>query len=430
MQNTTIKLNSDFVCDWLIVLVLTTDAFRAGFNFVLVRFGAGVLSPLFTGVLMFLPLFLLLITNRGGKMMKRLLTFLLLLIAAVFYFYITLLIHPNYEKYIIREDYLGAWQAVFRPDTGALYYCLAFCLVKDSKRVLKDLKIAAYILMLFCIYQALVSNGEWEAYDHRGKVITQSYALNYGYNLMFSGIILINSYLSDRKNKLDLAAAVGALALTLSQGSRGAFLCLAVYAVLYVLIRLNKMKLSWRILICVGIFAAYLFISANILPIMKQLMKLLSGYTGNSRLITMFLSGNIASDNGRTEIYEIAWNAIREQGLLGNGAYGSRWIISPRYFWGYPHNIYLEFLLEFGVILGTLLAAFLVFRILKAMSVKNEDTLMVMTILLSMNVKLLISDSFWMYGHFWAMLGLLYAIRHTKALRQGPEQNDMLQVNK
>ena len=73
----------------------------------------------------------------------------------------------------------------------------------------------------------------------------------------------------------------------------------------------------------------------------------------------MLLNGEITDDHGRAEIARLSWDGIAKQGFFGMGPFGCRTIIAPYYNYGYPHNIFLEFILDYGWVLGILFLSIL-----------------------------------------------------------------------
>ena len=76
---------------------------------------------------------------------------LLVLCATVFFFALTLFFHPDYDRFFFRETY-GAWEDVFRPDSGAVFGFLVVTASRNSRRLIENLK---YASMLFTAVQHL-----------------------------------------------------------------------------------------------------------------------------------------------------------------------------------------------------------------------------------------------------------------------------------
>ncbi len=132
----------------------------------------------------------------------------------------------------------------------------------------------------------------------------------------------------------------------------------------------------------------------------------------NSRAISMLVEGTFTADNGRNEIYKLAIDAIKHVPFLGYGAYGDRQFIAPYFYWGYSHNIVLEFIIDFGWIFGVLFLAILFYLCVKAVIKAKGNQVAVVAILIGANAKLFISDSFWSYPYFWMLVGYITYIMY------------------
>lgn len=404
-----LRLTTRFAVDWMLVTYLANGAVRTLCYEILSRLRLGYFYILATDIVIYLPLFLMLFKDKA--LAKKMMHFVALYVGVGLFFLITLAIHPNYEEYYTR-DVFGAVYAVFRPDTGALFGFLGIYLCKDFKQIKKVLLIAAYVLLIYGIYQVVIarSRGYWEAYSYQGEREQLDYNLGVGYSLMFCCIMFFNSFLSDRKRWYDLVLTLIAFILVLTEGSRGAIICFVVYVVLYCFFQIKNMSLAKKLLIGVLLIGAYVILANAWTDILSWVINILSGMNIESRTIEMLLNNTLTSDNGRERIAELAWSTIEQQGFFGNGAFGSRWVIAPSYYWGYPHSIFLEFVIDYGWMIGCILLAALAFVILRALFVADDDAVAVICILLAMNVKLFLSDSYWAYSFFWALLACVVLV--------------------
>lgn len=401
-----LRLTTSFAVGWMLVTYLVSGAVRTVCYTVLAKFGVSSLYILATNVVIYAPLFCMLFVD--SRLRRKAIRFFVLYLGIALFFLITLAIHPNYLECYTR-DIFGAIDAVFRPDTGALFGFLAVYLCKDFKQLRKFLLYAAYLTLLYSLYQLLMARrmGYWESYSYTGDTEHLNYNMDFGYSMIFCCIVFFDSFLSNRKHWYDLILTVLCFVLVLTEGSRGPMVCFVAYIVLYCLLRIKNMSLPKKLLIVALMIAAYVILANTWTDILSWIIKLLSGMNINSRTIDMLLNDTLMSDNGRNRIAELAWGVIDQQGFFGNGAYGSRWAIAPSYYWGYPHNIFLEFIIDYGWMLGCILLGALVFAILRTLFNADDETLCVLCVLLSMNAKLLLSDSYWAYQFFWALLGCM-----------------------
>ena len=119
----------------------------------------------------------------------------------------------------------------------------------------------------------------------------------------------------------------------------------------------------------------------------------------------MLLSGKISSDNGREKIAALSWSAIQRQGFFGMGPFGCRTVIAPFYNYGYPHNIALEMIMDYGWAIAGMIMTLITVRIFRAFIHADQKQSGVLIILLSMCMKLMISGSYWSEPFFWGLLG-------------------------
>ena len=128
----------------------------------------------------------------------------------------------------------------------------------------------------------------------------------------------------------------------------------------------------------------------------------------NSRSVEMLLSGNFSNDRAREILWSMSREMIEEKRIFGFGFYGDRYVIGQRFAYGYPHNIYFEFVIQFGVLIGSILLGIIIFHILR-MFIKCRDYhwSFLLVLLFSGCTKLLVSDSFWYSIPFWGLLGVL-----------------------
>lgn len=405
--NINLKLTSDKLAVTAAVLYFSGAAVRFALSNTIGKIG---LSGAVNYVYMILLIWTVLLCVLGDRRrIKASVIFLVLLVALAVYFEGTLVIHPEYEYYF-KRDTVGVWDELFSPVTGCIYGLLVILLCLNSENVWKSLKYCAWIDLVYYTIRVILANktGYWTGYDASGNVINTLYDLGVGYNIMFVSIIFLCKY-NERKKIIDLAAAVYSLILVLSNGSRGALICLGLFIILTVVCKndTKQMELKHKIKIFF-LLAAVIFILVYFDVIIIAMGKMLSSFGINSRTINAMLSGTLLSDNGRETITERALIAIKNGGILGLGAFGDRPYIAPYYWWGYCHNIILEIMCDFGTILGSILILTLFGSLLRVLFAhKSNSYRYVYIIFFSICGKLFVSDTIWGYPQFWALLGVL-----------------------
>lgn len=166
------------------------------------------------------------------------------------------------------------------------------------------------------------------------QVLSYYAALAYGLNLF-----LIFKFYNSHRNFLIIfllsLLSLYQIYLTIVPGGRGAFVLLLVYSLFYFLNRLSVKS----ILYLFGFVILAILIFDN-LPIGESL----DG--GSNRLLSFFGDSDAIKEDSRTEIYKTSFGYFLESPIWGNGL-GSVWYLMGRY----SHNIFLDLLLEGGLIL-------------------------------------------------------------------------------
>lgn len=345
---------------------------------------------------------------------NKVIDFFIILAVILVALLITVNIHPEYSARF-SDDNWGLLYRVFRMDRG-IYAYLILKMVSDKSRIRNNLKITAYIWMLKIGMDAFsrTTQGSWTLLKNDGVTLYQSsYSLSFGYNAAFLCVVCL--YLSKYYRPMFYkAVAFITLLLSVLYGSRGSLIVVLSYIVLNLFFfseeTYSRKEFTKRLLIAFTFLACILFYE-QILSVLASLLRSI-GFA--SRIIDSFLNGNISDLNGRDNLWVYSLELIRNNFLTGLGPYGDRYYLSMIYNWGYPHNIFLEFLLEFGII-GLLMLTAYIISSFKIISQKRDYEFKAIFVLFFCNsLKLLVSDSFWYNSFFWSVLALIVMFRNQK----------------
>lgn len=329
--------------------------------------------------------------------------FILLYLTVTALILLTMLLNPLILEWMMDFSY-GLILKIFDV-RKSLFAALALLLVRDPKRIFKNLKAAAWLMFIYLGAQAVLYfvTGSWTNYyiveDIRSESLT--YNLSFGYEMIFVGLVFLASFLGEHRPR-DLVMGVVATLLAFVLGSRGIIFPLAIFLII-AFFRYSSKRMRMRIGLGALIAAAFLALSINILANRAGDENTITGI----RNIDMILTGSFADDNGRAKIWDLAIQGVHDSFPLGFGVYGDRPYVGQKFRWGYSHNIILEMLISFGVfglvfVLGII--GLVIWVLLKKRARAYHLSLLV---LIGLNAKLLISDSFWNYTFFWALLALL-----------------------
>jgi len=387
------RIKTDQLADLSFILFFADALVRrmfAGF------FGSSALISMIGMLIPYVPLFIIFIRNPR-KYIK--LDFILLYVGVIVFFAITLLFHPEYEYHYLRSEY-GIWDHVLKPYRG-IYAYLFIRLIGEPDRILKDMRISGWIMMVYFVYRIL--KGEWFVVGARGITSNASYSVAFGYEVLPFALTFLFSALTEKNNTFFLAA-VADIIMILVGGSRGPILFIGLFVVLYVFLYMSNTKKKRMIipLVIIGAGLMYAFYE----PILYFAMSLLEKYNLSSRFIRMLLAGTINADSGRTSIWKAALEMIRSN-PFGYGAMGSRHVIANYVYAGYPHSIILEFLIDYGVFIGGfLLFAMFGYAFSILFSKDKKEWRDVFLPFFCSGCGMFISLTYWSRPEFWACLAL------------------------
>ena len=206
---------------------------------------------------------------------------------------------------------------------------------------------------------------------------------------------------------------VSAVAL-LFIGCRGAFAAVAV-AFLISLFRVeNNRRMRW----ITTIVAVLIFLFFNEILEFSSYVLGLIGY--DSRIITRISQGSFFQSTGRDLI------RLRIMGYAQNQGFRMFGIFGDRYLGGitmnnetYIHNIALEFVIDYGIILGILLLVILAFMIIRNWRRSSHSELVILSLFSAMTiVKLMLSNSYLVDPLFYSFLGLQFSAGYLQNQRR------------
>ncbi len=373
-------------------------------------------------LLAYLPLAVVILRNPGRFPIDALFVYLFL----IAYLGITLLLHPEYEYFYQRETY-GVWDYVLRPDNG-IYAYLFLRLQRDPDRLLKALRVCAYIMLMYSLYRliAALNRGYWViSVNPDGSEYRMSYNLSFGYDTLLYALITLYAALKE-KRAVDWIFFVGAVIMIFLGGSRGPILDIGIFCVIYAAFGMKKTRNKAVKILFFLIIAAFLAISYQWL--LSLLESLVSSLGINSRFIKKLISGALADDSGREPIWNAAVEMIRTN-PLGYGAMGTRHVIYHYVDVGHPHSIVLEILVDTGVIPGILIIAGMIARSVQIFRMHDRSKWVgIYLIFFAASCQLLLSGTLWHRMAIWAAAGISVNIAleqraQRRLLSNGGQQN-------
>lgn len=231
------------------------------------------------------------------------------------------------------------------------------------------------------------------------------YDMTFGY-IIIVPILLFLYYFVERKNIVYLVySVIGAIAL-LMYGSRGPFLCIFAFG-LFILIFTETIKPRFKVvIIALAFFILYLLVEywGDILNLLVRIADLLHV---DSRTLNLLLSGEMVSHySSRETIIRDSIQILNRSPLLGCGVASVEGVIND-----YPHNIFIEFLVNYGYFMGSLAIIFLIIVILKGVFNKESELRYLCIFFVALNMELLVSGSYLKEWIFYVCIGLCMSAR-------------------
>lgn len=221
-----------------------------------------------------------------------------------------------------------------------------------------------------------------------GSFILVSYSMGFGYFLLLPMLVLFY-----QRKWYSISVSLLLLILIIVFGSRGPLLSVGIF-LLYMLVQKKAWKLL-AVLLLVGIIC------------FAGLDSYLQSLDISSRTIDMILSGDFTEETNRDLIAEKAILTIKDNPIIGYGMFGDRIPVGD-----HCHNIILEVICDFGVIIGSIFLIIFVYQLLKYfLRLKGGDKdIYVMLVTFSV-VPLLMSGSYLTSPQFALFIGFLLLIK-------------------
>lgn len=420
------KKNKFDLADIAMILFFT----QRFFTFVLTEVFGNYGIFLFMGALLVVYMVAVVQKFRQGNKLA-IVVFISLLLFLVINIFISLLRHPELDFWFFGSE----WNVVLQwaDPRKSLAGLLVILLVKDKDRILRNLHIVGVVMFWYLLFQVLLFEyiGHWGFYYSSGDE-GGTYNMSLGYEFVFTTIVLLTTGIRKKPILYSVMASVAA-ALTIYYGSRGSMIVLLVFMVLRLLFVQDefehlpgKLKNWQKGLIFTGLFVAAIgVITVLIIPALQLLLQFAYTHTSNiglvkdqlegvditeraqSRNLEALSSGDFLRDGGRFRIWNLSFEAFKDNPIFGQGFFADRLYVGKEFYWGYSHNLLFEMMSHFGIF-GILIIAFIVIWTVRTLIKKDNNEEKLLVILFgSMCMKLLISDSYAFYSHFWVFVALI-----------------------
>lgn len=318
----------------------------------------------------------------------------------------TFLLNSHYSEYFFNIGFSFLVQSV-----PWLFVTYA---VRDYKLLKKYLYISAFVILVSHIASLFLFR--------RDLFGEQSYQQYYTYVLLPAAVIFIDA-VYEKKSFLNIATSIITIFYMVSMGARGPLVCVVLYILLkhVATYRLNTKKAIYSsVLLALLGFCIYIFFY----DILAGLLFLLEKLNFSTRIIKLLIEGYFFQDTARVRLFKYSLDILKANPLLGVGLGKDRILLAGKIGSGiseaigwYPHNIFLEISLHFGIFIGGAVILFLL-RVIYISIFRNTDKYAVDSVCIFMGIgffPLLFSGSYITSPEFFALIGFcLYQYKKVK----------------
>jgi len=297
---------------------------------------------------------------------------------------LSVLIHGNF-KYIFNlfSDLL----------TSIVYFWIGICL-RDNSITRRTIRISAIFSIVSKSFILLI----------------QKYYFNYfinddmtaSYLLLFPVILIYISYFENHRIVDFVFSIIGTITL-LFYGTRGPLLCLCVFFVVYQILFMKKKSFF--------IFLAFLAIiilwnNQTVDFFYKILYKIDLG-----RITDLIEKKMLLEDGGRRSLIDNCIKYIEQSPFIGLGTYGDRLYLASFYISTnnvYPHNLFFELWMQYGIILGSIiLSSFFIYFIKIFLCSNRSKKIFMSSVFVIIIVKLMVTGSYLNEYLLYFLLGIM-----------------------
>ncbi|MBQ3473970.1 O-antigen ligase family protein [Candidatus Saccharibacteria bacterium] len=270
--------------------------------------------------------------------------------------------------------------------------------IKDYANLYDYFSRYSFVISIFSIFIIFVDRG------------TFVYNMHYSYIVLIALCFHTLNLFNDKK-KIDFFYLLLDIVLILLFGSRGPILCYSFFLIMYVLFGNQKGYLKALFITMITI------VSFNVERVLSTISDITSLFGVRSRTISLLIS-NPQHVSGRDIILQDTLALIKKNPVIGYGIAGEY-----KYLKDYPHNLFLDVIVHWGIVLGSLLIAGMLYIIIKGLLYSKDKTRLLVLIFISYGlVMLFFSGTYISFDGFYILMGLSFGVIGNRNRRKNEKQ--------
>lgn len=237
-----------------------------------------------------------------------------------------------------------------------------------------------------------------------GRVLSED-NMNTSYNVLPSIMYLIYWAVTNKGIK-NWIIALSASMVSFIFGTRGPIVSIFVFlaiCLVYKIFTLKNVLIRILLTLLLALIIVFIISGDNVLILAKSMSEKFEQIGFSTRIFDFLIDEQLNYDSGRDALSGRVWEAIKQKPLTGYGFMGDRAIVSP-----YVHNIILEYLCSYGIIIGGIVTVLtLVVPVVAVIQMWNFKNYWFIVMLMCMVfVKLMVSGSYVYEPYFYLLIGL------------------------
>lgn len=262
---------------------------------------------------------------------------------------------------------------------------LAIYLMEDKHIVYEKMRKYSYLISGMLIFSYILTKEN------------TSYNMSLGYYLLPTSLMHINEWIEGKNRILNSLFCIVEIYIICVFGSRGVMLCLLSYIGIRIFMKLKTVQAKI-------VFSSLTVILLGIVFLGFQMLDTSNEIVDNSYILSSLKNGTFFK-SARSTIYKDSLEMILEKPILGWGIAGEFFILGT-----YPHNLFLELMIDFGVLLGGTFSIYFIFKIIMAFKANTNIKELLLIFLCAGFFPTMLSGSWLLDWKLFLFSGMIFSI--------------------